>query len=125
VDVFLPVLPILGMNRKNLETGANAAAAGGYTDVFLVPNTKPVTDNSRRQNISAGAQVCLLNLHPVGAVSKAQKGKIWQKCMICVPAALSLSAMASPGTIAGILLKALQYVKAFDGTIIQIPDDTV
>src|SRR5215469_13699886 len=27
--------------KETLETGANAAAAGGYTDVFVIPNTKP------------------------------------------------------------------------------------
>src|SRR5690349_4083472 len=30
--------------KETLETGANAAAAGGYTDVMIIPNTKPSTD---------------------------------------------------------------------------------
>ena len=30
--------------KETLETGANAAAAGGYTDVFVIPDTKPVVD---------------------------------------------------------------------------------
>src|ERR1700712_5646087 len=31
--------------KETLETGAAAAACGGYTDVFLIPDTQPVTDN--------------------------------------------------------------------------------
>ena len=27
--------------KESLQTGANAAAAGGYTDVLLIPNTTP------------------------------------------------------------------------------------
>ena len=28
--------------KETLETGAEAAAAGGYTDVMIIPNTNPV-----------------------------------------------------------------------------------
>src|SRR5512137_1647394 len=31
--------------KENIETGAKAAAAGGFTDVMLVPNSLPVVDN--------------------------------------------------------------------------------
>ena len=31
--------------KETLETGAAAAAAGGYTDVLLIPNTNPVIHN--------------------------------------------------------------------------------
>src|SRR4051812_10457076 len=31
--------------KETLETGANAAAAGGFTAVMVLPNSKPVTDN--------------------------------------------------------------------------------
>src|SRR5690349_14201282 len=42
VDVFAH-FPDPGFEfKESLETGANAAAAGGYTDVFLIPNTVPV-----------------------------------------------------------------------------------
>src|SRR4051812_45900259 len=31
--------------KETLQSGAAAAAAGGYTSVFVVPNTKPVIDS--------------------------------------------------------------------------------
>src|SRR5205085_2487293 len=31
--------------KETLETGAQAAAAGGYTDVMIIPNTNPVLHN--------------------------------------------------------------------------------
>ncbi len=45
VDIFSN-FPDPGYEHKEtLETGSTAAAAGGFTDVFVIPNTKPVTDN--------------------------------------------------------------------------------
>ena len=31
--------------KETLETGAAAAAAGGYTDVMVIPNTNPAIQN--------------------------------------------------------------------------------
>src|SRR6476619_6409726 len=31
--------------KETLETGANAAASGGFTHVMVIPNTKPSIDN--------------------------------------------------------------------------------
>ncbi len=42
--MYLPTLLIPGYEfKETLETGASAAAAGGYTDVMVIPNTNPVT----------------------------------------------------------------------------------
>src|ERR1700722_14459725 len=35
--------------KETLETGSAAAAAGGFTDVFLIPDTQPVTDNKSQE----------------------------------------------------------------------------
>src|SRR5690554_4038156 len=32
-------------HKETIETGAKAAASGGYTTICAMPNTKPVTDN--------------------------------------------------------------------------------
>ncbi len=62
--------------KETLETGANAAAAGGFTHVFVTPNTKPAIDTKsqveyiRRKSASLPVQV-----HPLGAISKNVEGK--------------------------------------------------
>ena len=75
VDVFASFADPGYEQKETLETGANAAAAGGYTDVFLVPNTKPVTDNKSQAEYISRRSGLPVNLHPVGAVSKGAKGE--------------------------------------------------
>ena len=111
--------------RETLESGSNAAAAGGFTDVFVIPNTKPVTDNkSQVEYLSRKAGSLAASIHPIGAVSKNTEGKdLAEMYDMRNSGAIAFSDGTNPVQSAGLLLKALQYVKAFDGVIIQIPDD--
>ena len=62
--------------NETLETGANAAAAGGFTHVFVLPNTQPVTDNKAAvEYIVQRSKTLPVNIHPLGAVSKKTDGK--------------------------------------------------
>src|ERR1700742_3764573 len=45
VDIFSHFCDPGYEHKETLETGARAAAAGGYTDVFVLPNTRPVVDS--------------------------------------------------------------------------------
>ena len=59
------------------------------------------------------------------AITKNIEGKNLLKCMICATAVLLHLPMAlHPVQTPGLFLKALQYVKAFDGSIIQVPVDS-
>jgi dihydroorotase len=111
--------------RETLESGSKAAAAGGFTDVFVIPNTKPVTDNkSQVEYLSRKSGSLSANIHPIGAVSKNAEGKdLAEMYDMRNSGAVAFSDGTNPVQSAGLLLKALQYVKAFDGVIIQIPDD--
>jgi dihydroorotase len=111
--------------RENLESGASAAAAGGFTDVFVIPNTKPVTDNkSQVEYLNRRTGTLDANIYPIGAVSKNTEGKdLAEMYDMRNSGAVAFSDGTSPVQSSGLLLKALQYVKAFDGVIIQIPDD--
>jgi dihydroorotase len=111
--------------RETLESGSRAAAAGGFTDVFLIPNTKPVTDNkSQVEYLSRKSGSLAANIHPIGAISKNADGKdLAEMYDMRNSGAVAFSDGINPVQSAGLLLKALQYVKAFDGVVIQIPDD--
>src|SRR5579864_9093432 len=62
--------------KETLETGAAAAAAGGYTDVMVIPDTKPVVDNKAQvAYIRQKSKSLPVNVHPIGAVSKNLEGK--------------------------------------------------
>ena len=111
--------------KETLETGIEAAAAGGYTDVMVLPNTNPVvTGKSQVEYIVQKAKQSPVNIHPLGAVTKQTEGKeLAEMYDMRAAGAAAFTDGLHPVQSAGLLLKALQYVKAFNGTIIQIPDD--
>ena len=112
--------------KENIESGAKAAAAGGFTDVMLIPNSSPVVDNkSQVEYIVQKAKQVAINIHPIGAVSKKAEGKeLSEMYDMRQSGALAFSDGIKPIQNSGLVLKALQYVKSFTGTVIQIPDDT-
>src|SRR5215510_13597660 len=62
--------------KETLETGANAAAAGGFTDVMIIPNTKPSADTKGHiEYIAQKSRSLPVNIHPIGAVTKNTEGK--------------------------------------------------
>ncbi len=112
--------------KENIESGSKAAAAGGFTDVMLVPNSRPVVDNKAQvEYIIQKAKELAINIHPLGAISKKAEGKdLSEMYDMRQSGAIAFSDGIHPVQNSGLVLKALQYVKSFDGTIIQIPDDT-
>lgn len=111
--------------KETLETGSAAAAAGGYTDVFIIPNTNPVVHNKATVKYIVQKNLHLpVNVHPLGAVTRNTEGKeLAEMYDMKNSGAIAFSDGLNCVQSAGLLVKALQYVKAFNGTIIQLPDD--
>lgn len=63
--------------KETVKTGSLAAAKGGYTSVFVMPNTCPVTDNRESYNMLMDIikRDACINVFPVGAITKGQKGE--------------------------------------------------
>ena len=63
-------------DKETIETGSQSAVNGGFTTVFCMPNTRPPVDNAGiAALILAEAQrVGLVNVFPVGAVTRGQAG---------------------------------------------------
>ena len=111
--------------KETLETGANAAATGGFTDVFIVPNSNPVVHNkSQVEYIVQRSKELVANIHPIGAVTKNTEGKeLAEMYDMRQSGAMAFTDGTHSIQSPGLLLKALQYVLAFEGTIIQVADD--
>ena len=111
--------------RETLQTGAAAAAAGGFTTVFAIPNTKPVVDaKAAVEYIVQLSKSLPVQVIPLGAITKNAEGKeLAEMYDMHNSGAIAFSDGLYPVQAAGILLKALQYIKAFNGVIIQVPDD--
>jgi dihydroorotase len=112
-------------HRETLITGAAAAQAGGFTTVFVVPNTQPVIDNKAQVNYIVQQNHQLpIHVLPIGALSKKIEGKDLAEMIDMHQAgAVASSDGLYPVQSTLLFLKALQYVKTFDGVVIQMPID--
>jgi dihydroorotase len=111
--------------RETIVSGTNAAAAGGFTDLLVIPNTQPVVHSKSQVEYIIGRSAdTAVSLHPIGAVTKNTEGTALSEMYdMRQSGAPAFGDGTRPIQSPGIMLKALQYVKAFDGTIIQVPDD--
>lgn len=125
VDIFASFADPGYEFKETVETGVAAAAAGGYTDILILPNTNPVIHNK------AGVEYLVqkgkhlpVTIHPIGAITKNTEGKeLAEMYDMKASGAVAFSDGIHCVQSAGLLVKALQYVKAFDGIILQMPDD--
>ncbi len=111
--------------RETLETGAAAAAKGGYTDVMIIPNTNPTIHNKAGvEYIVHKTGSMAVSIHPVGAITRNVDGKeLAEMYDMRASGAVAFSDGTRSIQSAGLLVKALQYVKTFKGILIQLPDD--
>ena len=112
-------------HKETLETGSNAAAAGGYTEVMLIPNTNPVVYNkSQVEYIVQRSKNLPVTIYPIGTITKNAEGKeLSEMYDMHTSGAIAFSDGINSLQSSGIILKALEYIKAIDGIIIQLPDD--
>jgi dihydroorotase len=111
--------------KETLETGARAAAAGGFTDVMILPGTNPVIHNKGQvEYIIQKSKAFATSIHPIGALTKNTEGNhLAEMYDMHQSGAIAFSDGINPVQSSGLLVKALQYVKSFNGIVIQIPDD--
>ena len=63
VDIFAHFCDPGYEYKETLETGAAAAAAGGYTHVFVLPNTQPIVDNKTQVEYISRKSALPANIH--------------------------------------------------------------
>lgn len=115
-------------HREDLRSLAAAAAAGGYSQVIIEPDAQPARhDKSGILYVRRQAMDLPIAIHPLGALSRDLLGKELSEMIDMRQAgALAFSNGHQPVAHAGLLLRALLYVKTFDGLVINRPlDETV
>jgi dihydroorotase len=112
-------------HREDLQSLRAAAAAGGFTCLGLWPNLVPVTDSKAdilflRNETENGLVECL----PLGAATAGCKGEaITEMLDMRSAGALAFTDGLKPIAHAGLLQRALMYVKGFDGILIHFPQE--
>lgn len=111
--------------KEDIASGTAAAAAGGFTGVAVHPNTNPaVYTRSEVALIKNLAKGNLVDVFPVGAISKKREGKeLAELYDMKVNGAIAFSDGTRSVQEAGIMGRALLYAKGFDGLIISFAQD--
>lgn len=107
--------------KETIKTGTMAAAAGGFTAVACMPNTKPCNDNITVTHyiISQAALAGYADVYPVAAITVGQNGKALTEFGDLISAgAVAFSDDGVPVADASVMRHALEYAKGFDTLII-------
>jgi dihydroorotase len=126
LDIFADFAEPGYEHKETLETGANAAAAGGFTDVMLIPNSNPVVDNKSQISFLIEKSKSLpISIHPIAAITKNTNGDTLAEMYdMHDSGAVAFSDGKKTIQQAGVLLKAMQYVAAKNAVVIQQANDT-
>jgi dihydroorotase len=110
--------------KETIESGLNAAAAGGYTHVFVTPNTHPVVDGkSQIDYLIKNSEFHTTQLHPIGCVTEKREGQNLAEMYDMFQAGAKVFSDDQKSLNGGILYRALLYSKNFGGKIITFSRD--
>lgn len=112
-------------HRETINSLAKAARSGGYTILVTVPNTFPYTETKADiQYLIQKGKECGIAIKPLGALSAGGAGKdIAEYFDMHTAGAVGFSDGLVSCQDAGLLSRALHYVKAFGGLIVHHPED--
>jgi len=111
-------------DAETVESGTLAAALGGYTAVFAMPNTEPAADTAGvvEQVWRLGREAGHCDVQPIGAVTAGRAGETFAELGAMAESAAAVRIFSDDGNCvddAVLMRRALEYVKAFDGVIAQ------
>ena len=111
--------------KETIESGCKAAAAGGFTHICCMPNTLPVIQTKAQvEYVLRKSADQIVSVHPLGAVTHNTDGHdLADMYDLHNAGAVAFSDGPKPIPSAGVLERALLYVKAFGGLIIVHPED--
>jgi len=109
---------------ETVLTGSRAAAIGGFTAVFAMANTMPVSDTAGvvEQVASLGAEHGYVTVRPIGAVTTGLGGTALSEIGAMAGSRAKVRVFSDDGICVSdplLMRRALEYVKTFDGVIAQ------
>jgi dihydroorotase len=113
-------------HKEDLESLAQAAAAGGFTGVAVLPNTTPsVQTKNEVAYLQRGNEKRLVQVHALASVTRGNKGEeLTEMIDLHEAGAIGFTDGLKPVWHTDIFLKALQYLQKFNGVLIDHPEDT-
>ena len=112
--------------KEDIASGTRAAAAGGFTTIACMPNTKPVVDNSIIVSgiMQRGQTEGVVNVKVIGALSKGLEGKELAEIGDMIQAgAVAISDDGGHLDSTCLLKTGLEYTGMFDRPVITHSED--
>ena len=112
-------------HKEDLSSLAKAAAAGGFTEVAVLPNTHPpIQSKNEVSYIIQNNDNRLVQIHAMASVTKNNKGEeLTEMIDLHEAGAVAFTDGLRPVWHTDVFLKTLQYLQKFDGLLIDHPED--
>ncbi len=112
--------------KETIASGVRAAAVGGFTTICCMPNTDPVCDNRAVAAfiVDTARRQGLVNVHPIGCITKGQKGQeITEMAALVDAGCVGISDDGKSVMNAEVMRRALEYALMFDLPVISHSED--
>ncbi|MDD5448507.1 MAG: dihydroorotase [Actinomycetota bacterium] len=114
--------------KEDIESGSEAACAGGYTAVFCMPNTDPPIDNQAvaQYVFARGKEVGLSMVLPHGAITVGTDGKNLAPMSEMARCGANVTCFSDDGNSVSdseVMLRAMEYAATLGGLIISHCED--
>jgi dihydroorotase len=113
-------------HAETIETGARAAAAGGFTSICSMPNTLPVNDNATVTSyiIERARKFAVTNVFPIGAITRNSAGEELSAIgSMKAAGVVAISDDGRPVMNARVMRRAMEFARSFDLPVIDHCED--
>src|ERR1035438_2408695 len=113
-------------HAETIETGARAAAAGGFTSICCMPNTLPVNDNATVTSyiVERARKFAVTNVFPIGAITKNSAGEELSAIgSMKAAGVVAISDDGRPVMNARVMRRAMEFARSFDLPVIDHCED--
>jgi len=113
-------------HAETIESGSRAAAAGGFTSICCMPNTKPVNDSATVTSyiVERARRKAVVNVYPIGAITKGSAGEELSAIGAMKEAgAMAISDDGLPVMNARVMRRAMEFARSYRLPVIQHCED--
>ncbi|MBS0172053.1 MAG: dihydroorotase [Nitrospira sp.] len=112
--------------KETIQSGTEAAVAGGFTSVCAMPNTNPVNDNQAVTEfmLERAKAAGTARLYPIGAITKRSEGKeLAEIGDLRRAGCVAISDDGKPVMNSLVMRRAMEYARAFDVPVVDHCED--
>jgi len=113
-------------HAETIETGARAAAAGGFTSICCMPNTLPVNDSATVTSyiVERARKLAITNVFPIGAITRNSAGEeLAAVGSMKAAGVVAISDDGRPVMNARVMRRAMEFARSFDLPVIDHCED--